>query len=308
MEHDPIGCAAMTAPLVTQCGLLRGVFGESAVWSARDGGIWWVDMHGHALILTAPDGTTRYWKTPGPDLAWARAVVLHADGGLVVAFGRSLSRFDPATGQFTPMTIAPELPPGHFFNDAIVDPSGRLIIGTMLPGRGDDGRACFFQIDLNGSVRLLIDGLNTTNGLAFSPDGNTLYYSDSNVAVRTVWAAPYRAETGTLGQASVFVAFGDLPGKPDGAAIDAEGGYWSAAMASRCLHRFHPDGRHDLTITLPTDTPTRPAFGGPALDTIYLTTGGPKSGVVDDGVRGALLAISHVPGGRSGPAPYFAAI
>lgn len=283
--------APVAARRATLTGTFRGVFGESAVWSSADGGVWWVDLHGHAVVLTAPDGSTRYWKTPGPHLPWARAVVLRERGGLVVALADRLAAFDPASGTFTMLPLDLALPPGHLFNDAVVDPAGRLIIGTMLPGRGNDASAVIYAIDADLSVHVLVDGLNTTNGLGFSPDGRTLYFSDSFADVRKVWAAPYDPERGTMGDTRLFVDFADLPGKPDGAAVDSEGGYWSAAMTSPYLHRFTPDGRLDLSIELPVDTPSRPAFGGSDLRTLYLTTAGLKSGESDDGIKGGLLAM-----------------
>lgn len=281
-------------------GRFRGVFGESAVWSEADGGIWWVDMHGHAVVLTAPDGTTRSWKTPGPHLPWARAAMLRERGGLIVALSDTLAAFDPAAGSFEVLPLDLALPPGHLFNDATVDPAGRLIIGTMLPGRGNDARAAIYAIDADLSVRVLVDGLNTTNGLAFSPDGRTLYFSDSFADVRRIWAASYDPASGVMGEARLFVDFANLPGKPDGAAVDCEGGYWSAAMASPYLHRFTPEGKLDLSLELPVDTPTRPAFGGADLRTLYLTTAGLKAGETDDGIKGGVLAMP-APFGGVGP-------
>jgi sugar lactone lactonase YvrE len=283
--------AAVLASDATLVGRYRGVFGESAVWSAEDNGVWWVDLHGHAVVLTRWDGATRSWKTPGPHLPWARAVVLRERGGLIVALSDTLASFDPASGTFATLPLHLTLSTGHLFNDATVDPAGRLIIGTMLPGRGNDGRAMIYAVDADLSVTVLVDGLNTVNGLAFSPDGGTLYYSDSFAEVRRIWAASYDAAAGQVGEARLFVDFAGLPGKPDGAAIDAEGGYWSAAVTSRYLHRFTPDGRFDLSLELPLDMPTRPAFGGPDLRTLYLTTAGPRAGEIDDGVRGGLLSM-----------------
>jgi len=273
-------------------GSFRGVFGESAVWSASDNGTWWVDMHGHAIVFTAASGATRYWKTPGPHLPWARALMLRERGGLIVALSDTLATFDPASGAFTLLPLDLTLPAGHLFNDATVDPQGRIIIGTMLPGRGNDRKAAVYRVDADLKPHVLVDGLNTTNGLAFSPDGQTFYYSDSYADVRTVWCARYDSATGTIEAARVFVDFADLPGKPDGAAIDSDGGYWSAAMGSPYLHRFTPDGRLDRSLALPVDTPTRPAFGGDHLRTLYLTTAGLKNGETDDGVKGGVLAIA----------------
>jgi L-arabinonolactonase len=270
----------------------RAVFGESAVWSEADGGVWWVDMHGHSITLTQPDGNSRFWKTPGPELPWARAVVLREDGGLIAALSDKLYGFDVASGVFTDLQIDIELPAGHLFNDAVVDSAGRLIIGTMLPGRGNDGKAAYYQVGANREVELLFDGFNTTNGLAFSPDGKTLYFSDSFVEVRKVWAADYDVATGKAGAPKLFIDFANLPGKPDGATVDSYGGYWLAAMASAYVHRFTPDGRLDLSIELPVDTPTRPAFGGKDLSTLFVSTGGLKNNESDDGIKGGLLTIA----------------
>jgi len=213
-------------------------------------------------------------------------------GGLLVALSDTLARFDPGTGHFSVLPLDLALPPGHLFNDATADGAGRLIIGTMLPGRGDDGRAAIYQIDADLKVVTLVEGLNTTNGLAFSPDGRTLYFSDSYLHVRKVWAASYDPVSGTMGPGRLFVDFAGLPGKPDGATVDADGGYWSAAMTSPYLHRFTPDGQLDLTLRLSVDTPTRPAFGGPTLSDIYLSTGGLKAGEIDDGLKGGILKIA----------------
>lgn len=283
------------APIVSGAavplGRLRGVFGESTIWSAEHDGVWWVDMHGHSVNFTGADGRCRLWKTPGPALPWARAVVAIEGGGLLVALSDTLARFDPATGEFSPLPLDLELPAGHLFNDATVDLAGRLVIGTMLPGRGDDGRAVIYRIDADLRATVVVEGLNTTNGLAFSPDGTTLYFSDSYAKVCKVWAVEYSPKTGVMGEPRLFVDFSGLPGKPDGAAVDAQGGYWSAAMASSFLHRFTPDGQLDLSLELPVDTPTRPAFGGPGLKDIYLSTGGLKGGETDDGLKGGILRL-----------------
>lgn len=292
MTRPVLSSAPLRSADARLLGRLRGLFGESAVWSPRDGGVWWVDLHGHSLNFSGADGTSRLWKTPGPQLPWARAVVPRRDGGLLVALSDGLAGFDPATGAFTELPLRLSLPPGHLFNDATVDPAGRLIIGTMLPGRGDDGQAVIYGIDADLSVQVLAEGLNTSNGLAFSPNGRTIYYSDSFAGARTVWRADYDVGRGLMGAAEVFVNFADLPGKPDGAAIDVEGGYWIAAMASPYLHRFTAEGRLDLSLELPLDTPTRPAFGGPDLKTLYLTTGGLKGGETDDGQRGGVLVMA----------------
>lgn len=300
MLHPTLSDAPILSSAALSVGLWRGIFGESTVWSGQHDGVWWVDMHGHSVNFTGRDGTCRLWKTPSPALPWARAIVPLAGGGFLVALSDTLARFDPDNGQFSILPLDLDLPPGHLFNDATVDSAGRLIIGTMLPGRGDDGRANIYQICGDLRVTLLVEGLNTTNGLAFSPDGRILYFSDSYVDVRKVWAADYDPTAGTMDAARVFVDFAGLPGKPDGAAVDSQGGYWSAAMTSPFVHRFTPDGRLDFSLELPIDTPTRPAFGGQGLRDLYLSTGGLKGGETDDGLKGAILRLQTAFAGAEG--------
>jgi len=218
--------------------------------------------------------------------------VLAEDGAVVVALADRLATFDLDSGCFTYLPVDLALPAGHLFNDAVVDPAGRLIIGTMLPGRGNDAAARFYRIDHDLVATPLFDPVNTTSGLAFAPDGRTLNFSDSYAEVRKIWAADYESTSGRVGAARLVVNFGDLPGRPDGAAVDSQGGYWIAAMGTSFLHRFDADGRLDQSIKLPVDTPTRPAFGGGDLTTLYLTTGGLKAGEIDDGLKGALLAFA----------------
>jgi L-arabinonolactonase len=292
MSYVPaLSDAPIIASQATLTGRWRGIFGESAVWSPKDGGTWWVDMHGLSIILTMASGPTRFWKTPNPELPYARGLVLREAGGVLVALTDRLARFDAVSGEFSYLPLDLKLPQGHVFNDATVDMAGRLIIGTMLPGRGNDAKACFYQIDEDLKVKTLITGINTTNGLAFSPDGKTLYFSDSTQAVRKIWSASYDSQSGDMGEPELFIDFSGLPGRPDGACIDTDGGYWIVGMGSKYLHRFTPDGKLERSLELPIDTPTRPTFGGDGLKTIFLTTGGLKGGEFDDGLKGGLLTI-----------------
>lgn len=270
-------------------GTLRGQFGEAATWSDAHQGVWWVDMHGHAINWSGIDGRSRLWKTPAPALPWARCLVPARDGSLIAALSDRLARFDPANGGFTYLDLALTLPPEHVFNDAAVDPAGRIVIGTMLPGRGDDGRAEIYSVDGDGKVTVLITGLHTSNGLAFSPAGDRIYWSDSHTSVQTVWCAAYDAGSGAVGEQHVFAEFSGLPGRPDGACIDAEGGYWIAAIGSPYVHRFAPDGHLTCSLLLPMDMPTKPCFGGADLSEMFVTTGGLKGGEFDDGIKGGVL-------------------
>ncbi len=151
-------------------------------------------------------------------------------------------------------------------------------------------------------------GIGVTNGLAFDPDRNRMYFADSLHS--TVWRYDYDRETGEARNEAPFIDFSDLPGRPDGACVDAEGCYWAAAVYGWAVLRFTPDGALDRTIDLPVEAPTMPAFGGSDLSTLFVTSIGsggsrePSPGqhepggvfAIDAGVIGRVdepFALSH---------------
>lgn len=276
----------------------RAGFGESVFWSQADQAAWWLDLHGRALLRTHADGTTWVFKTPGFPANNPRAIVPGRDGRLIVALDDRLARFDPAQGTFTALDIDLPVPAGHVLNDATVDARGRLIVGTVRAAGGDDYSGRLLAVGPDEPVRVLADGLCIANGLAFSPDGRTLYFSDSHRDVRAVWQAAYDLETGTIAVPSAFVPGARFPGRPDGAMVDRDGGYWIASLETGKVLRFTPDGALDRSIPLPVPMPTRPCFGGPDMDVLYVTTAGPLSGI-DDGRSGALF---RAPAGVRGQA------
>jgi L-arabinonolactonase len=288
-------------------GQTRAIFGESALWSPRDQGVWWVDLHGHGLGFTKPDGATRYYKTPGFPNGSPRALAIRAQGGLLLAIDNQLMTLDPdaTSNRFKKLDINVPVSPSHMFNDSVVDAKGRFIVGTVLPGRGNDFQAKIFQIDGKGVVKVLVEGLCTCNGLAFSPDNKTIYYCDTAKEVLKVWKAPYDVETGQIGKSELFIDYKTLSGRPDGAAVDTEGYYWSAAIESPHIFRFSPEGKLDITLKLPVDTPTRPTFGGKDLKTLFVTTAGLRTGDWEDGLKGSLFAIQTP---FTGLVPFMAAL
>ena len=269
----------------------RAGFGESAFWSEADQAVWWVDLHGRALLKTHEDGTTWVFKTPGFPANNPRAIAPGYNGMLIVALDDRLARFDPKTGAFSDIDIALPVPDGHVLNDATVDARGRLIIGTVRAAGGDDYRGRLLQISRDAPARILFDGLCIPNGLAFSPDDRTLYFSDSHRDVRTVWQAAYNLDTGDMATPTVFVPPERFPGRPDGAAVDRDGGYWIASLETGKVLRFTPDGQFDRDVLLPAPMPSKPCFGGIAMDSLYVTTAGPLSGI-DDGMSGALFRLT----------------
>lgn len=278
------------APKVERVGPHRAGFGESVFWCEREQAVWWIDLHGRALLRTHEDGTTWVFKTPGFPANNPRAVVPGRNGTLIVALDSRLARFDPATGVFSDIAIPLPVPDGHVLNDATVDARGRLIIGTLHASAPSDYRGRLLVISPAAEVRVIAETLCIPNGLAFSPDGQDLYFSDSYRDVRTVWRAAYDPDSGTIAPPKVFVPPEHFPGRPDGAAVDAEGGYWIASLETGLVLRFMPEGGLDRQVRLPAPMPSKPCFGGTNMDQLYVSTAGPLSGI-DDGDSGALFRI-----------------
>jgi sugar lactone lactonase YvrE len=158
------------------------------------------------------------------------------------------------------------------FNDGRCDRAGRFFAGTMLRDMAAAQRVgALYRLDERGLSAPLIDSLIVPNGLAFSADNRTLYLSDSHPLSRQIWAF----DLDTAGRPThrrLFVDMNQHPGRPDGAAIDVDGGYWICANDAGLVHRFTPAGRLDRSIAVPTAKPSMCSFGGPRLDELLITT------------------------------------
>jgi sugar lactone lactonase YvrE len=282
---------------------VRAEAGESPWWSAAEQCLYWVDIHQRRVHRFDPvSGVDREWTTP--DLV--TFVATCSGGGHVVALSDRVCHVDFHTGEYR--TIArPRLPPGGRLNDGAVDPRGRLLIGAMTASEAPRGEAALFRIERDASCTLLLDGFRTVNGLAFAPDGRTLYVSDSHPEVRTIWACTYDPVDGAASSRRVFAKTHELPGRPDGGCVDAEGSYWMAAVDGGCLLRFGPSGEVLTSLVVPVEKPSKAAFGGSNLDLLFITSlrrnlripleAQPHAGglfVAEPGVRGITLSDCDV--------------
>jgi len=246
----------------------RAEAGESPWWSAREHVLYWVDIHGCKVHRYDPTSDVDDVLVT-PDLVAFCAT--HTNGGLIVALRDRVCHVDFAEAAFRTLSVM-RLPDGVRLNDGTIDPAGRLWIGTM-DSRGDAAaNAALYRIDVDGRCEMMLDGFRTVNGLAFAPDGSTLYVSDSHPAVRTIWALDYDVRRGIANARRVFVATHRLPGRPDGGAVDAEGCYWMAAVDGGCLMRFGADGELLSTWAMPVEKPSKAAFGGAGLSTLFVTS------------------------------------
>ncbi|MNG01981.1 L-arabinolactonase [compost metagenome] len=151
-------------------------------------------------------------------------------------------------------------------------------------------------------MRARLQGLTVANGMAFSPDGKTMYVSDSHPDVQLIWAFDYDIDSGTPHNRRVFVDMNQHPGRPDGATVDADGCYWICAIDAGQVLRFTPEGKLDRTLDLPVKKPTMCAFGGPQLDTLFVTSIRPQGiDLTDQPLAGGVFALN--PGVKGLPEP-----
>lgn len=283
---------------------VRADTGECPVWDGARQVLWWVDIPGCRLYRFDPSsGETLGFALPSPCGAFA----LREAGGLLLALKTGLCAFEPASGEITPLRPPPFEHPDDRFNDGRCDRQGRFWVCSMRDPQDPQARAgAFYRIGPDLVPRAMISGLITGNGLAWSPDGRTLYQSDSHASVQTVWAWDYEPADGAISNRRVFADLHEVEGRPDGAAVDADGCYWTAANAGGQLIRYTPAGKIDRRVPLPVRRPTMLAFGGRALDVIYVTSMAPRAADSWDGQpqAGGLFTLSI--GIRGLPEPKFA--
>lgn len=238
--------------------------GEGALWHAPTSSVWFVDIKDRRIHrCDAGGGMRRSWDAPGQ----VGFVVPARSGGFVCALEDGLYRFDGASGRFETLRKVEDDLPGNRFNDGHVGPSGELWFGSM-----DDGQArptgTLYRLDTDGVPAPADAGYVITNGPAISPDGKTLYHTDT--PLRRVYAFDLR-EDGRLAAKRVFL---QLPegSRPDGMAVDSAGYVWICLFGAGRIERYTPDGRKVGTVAFPCSNITKLAFGGADLRTAYVTT------------------------------------
>lgn len=240
--------------------------GESAIWCTRDAVLYWVDIRAPALRRFDPaTGETSTW--PLPDLCGA--VMLAQDKRLLLAMRTGVFRFDPDTQALEPL-VAPEPESlGNRLNDSKCDRRGRLWTSSMRDfGAATTGAVYRVTPDL-ACERMLAD-ITVPNALSWSPDDATLYFADTPDGRLRAYA--FDPEEGRIGAMRILVERGVLPGRPDGATVDAEGCVWNARYDGSCVARITPQGRVDGVIEIPASHVTSCAFGGADLRTLFITT------------------------------------
>jgi sugar lactone lactonase YvrE len=248
--------------------------GESPLWHAAESAWYWVDIPARRVWrLDATSGAARHWDTS----EMVACIAARQDGGLIAGMESGIFSLElgEAPAAVERKLAAPEqgLGPGLRFNDGRCDRQGRFWAGTMfmdMSAARDDGK--LFRYDAQGLSAPVVSGLVTQNGLAFSPDGRTMYLSDSHPSRRVVWAYDYDVDAGLPHNRRVFVDMTGHAGRPDGAAMDADGCYWICGNDGGYIARYTPEGKLDRRVEVPMLKPAMCSFGGKDLDTLIVTS------------------------------------
>jgi len=269
----------------------RAQLGECPLWSVGEGRLYWEDIDGRAVHRFDPStGLDESRELPGRPGSMALTPTL---GRLMVAMEGRLGFLDFDDGTWVDWIELEAEDRRNRMNDGRTDPAGRFWVGTMFDPAGEErASGSLYRVEPGGTSVVMRTDIGVPNGLAFSPDGRTMYWADTHRD--TVWAYDYDIETGSPTNERVFLDFASLPGRPDGACVDAEGGYWIACVYGSAVLRVTPDGAVDRQIVVPTLKPTMPAFGGPDLSTLFVTSiggGGSHKRDPHDPEAGGLYAV-----------------
>jgi L-arabinonolactonase len=246
---------------------VRNTLGEGIVWCERTQVLYWTDIQGATLFRLHPDSDhLEQWSMPERLASFA---LCEANGWLLLALASRLAFFRLADGVLhTLHKVEPDLPTRC--NDGACDRQGRFVFGTLHEPTTGSKQAVGSFWRLHADLRLeqlALPKVAISNSIAFSPDGATMYFCDS--LSRRIQQCSYGD---VLGAPRLFADLGDAAGEPDGSCVDAEGSLWNAQWGMSRVAHYAPDGSLRELLPVPATQPTRPAFGGPQLDTLYVTS------------------------------------
>ncbi|MGH8081297.1 MAG: SMP-30/gluconolactonase/LRE family protein [Lysobacter sp.] len=292
---------------VERIGDMTCMVGESPVWRASESALYWLDIAGKELWRwDANTSTALCW--PLPEMAGCMAMT--GDGGWLLAMESAIWRIPRPQAQrtleLTRVAAIDHAAADMRFNDGRCDRQGRFWAGTMvrdMSAASNAGR--LYRYTAEAGIAQALDDLIVPNGSAFSPDGRTMYLSDSHPDRQCIWAFDYDTDSGTPHSRRLFVDMRQHPGRPDGAAVDVDGGYWICGNDAGLVHRFTPAGKLDRSLRVPVAKPAMCAFGGAHRDILFVTSIRPSSPATPASLLdGAVFALN--PGTQGVEEPIFA--
>ena len=268
--------------------------GESPCWHPSQKCLYWIDVRAQELLKLNP-ATAEVTRWGLPDVVGALA--LCKSGLIWLALRHGLYTFNPLTSKLKLVAPVEAGQASNRLNDGKVSPSGRwFVFGSMDDRPNKEATGSLYCATSQGTVKKLWHGLMVTNGIAFSLDAKSIYFSDSSLG--HILKADWTEDSGEMGTPSLWCELGESQGRPDGSAIDSLGRYWSAGVSAGCLNVIHPNGDLSETLALPCQAPTMPAFGGTQADTLYVTSLVRPQWVKAGENDGALLSIAGLTSGK----------
>ncbi len=237
---------------------------ESPVWDAVNRRLLFCDIGGKKINALSVDSDRREtWDLPEVVGSFG----LCGSGRLVVALRHRVVLFDPKTKVVTDLTPAVVEPVTNRLNDGKVGPDSAFWVGSMDENSPRQPLGSLYRVSADGKIEKKSEGYAVSNGLAWSPDGKIMYHSDSTSAVIEAW--DFDISSGSMSNRRVVVKLSNEDGRPDGAAMDADGNYWSAGPSAGCINCFSPTGELMTKLPFPVPGPTMPCF---ADDFMYVTS------------------------------------
>ena len=249
---------------------VRCELGEGPVYDERADALFQCDIVRNTVHrFDLATGEHRHWSFPSE----VGSIGLAESGRVVVALRHAVVLFDTADGSLVQVA---EIESGHGkntrLNDGKVGPDGAFWVGSIdeRPRPVEVPLAALYRVTADGKVEVKVTGLYTSNGLAFSPDGKSMFHTDSHAAWIDRW--DFDPASGAISNRTRIAQQSEATGRPDGGATDAEGNYWSAGISAQRLNRFAPDGRLIESHPVPVGAPTMPCFGGKDLKRLFVTS------------------------------------
>lgn len=280
----------------------EAIVGESPLWHPSEQRLYWVDIQGKAVHRFDPiAGRNETFELPEIVTCLAFCV----GGGLLVTLRKDIARFDPETGKVERLETVEADQADNRFNDGRVDPAGRFWAGTMGDKQWKKPVGSLYRFDPDGSITTMQGNVVCSNGTDWSPDGKTMYYTES--FRYAIFAYDFDLETGTLSNRRTFAEVDrSLDAFPDGLCVDAEGHVWSNQVGIGKVVRYDPSGKVVAQIEMPVPRAVGCTFGGEDLSTLYITSARETmtaEQLKNAPLSGSLFAVR--PGVRGKPATMF---
>jgi D-xylono/L-arabinono-1,4-lactonase len=256
--------------------------GENPLWHPLEKRLYWCDIPNGRIFRYDPVSGIHEKCYEGRTVG---GFTFQSDGSLLLFMDRgTIANWHK--GRLTEVLGEIKAERSSRFNDVIADPRGRVFCGTMS---SNERKGSLYRLDTDGSLHVVLNDIGCSNGMAFSLDHKTFYYTDS--FAHEIYTFDYNVEDGTITNRRIFASIPESEGLPDGATLDAEGHLWSALWDGSCVVRFFPNGKIDEKITFPALKTSSLTFGGENYTDIFVTTAGGNKKQENGSLAGALFHL-----------------